>query len=41
MVVGSTFVKIAVRAQDNADGDISIQDEARIGLNNVFNYMIR
>ena len=40
LVVGSVVFKEVVRKWDNADADISIHDEARIGIDDVFNYMV-
>ena len=40
LVVGAVVFKGVVRRWDNVDADISIHDESRAGLDDVFNYMV-
>ena len=40
LVVGAVVFKGVVRRWDNVDADISIHDESRTGLDDVFNYMV-
>lgn len=39
-VVGSSVIKMVVRSYDDVDGELSVYNESRVGIDDVFNYMI-
>jgi pantothenate kinase len=40
LIIGSGIIKMVVNSQNNAEAGEAIYDESRVGLDNVFNYVV-